>query len=382
MVLGHFPGRPFWKKKLVVRDWTSGNAKIILKFADVRREAAIMSALKQMNDLWKTLDIRVSWTSKCCLSRVVVECCCCCCCRCRCRCRCRCCCCCCCCCFPAFMQWYRPFSLMLTDRWQTQLGWRESFQLLQTGQGMCWWFVCLIHPDSLKTMHLWNETSKLEKTLIKKDLEWFESFHRLKKALNSDTKHPCMKQCVCRWFDASHFVFAQACFGFKVDSQAKNKKLFGKAEMFKVKKNWLLLEASMVIKISFCFCFFIDPFGSMQGMFFQLKLFEIALGFWWQHPKKNMKPYKSVCFFRGRPYLLRITTSHPCGIFRWMDPTHVFLFDDLFGAPVNSPPVAIQTVATAMGFLNHQHPRFPPPLKQWLTQFWWLKPLGKQWWLY
>eukprot|EP00434_Breviolum_minutum_P027591 symbB.v1.2.024403.t1/scaffold2302.1/size82889/1 len=35
------------------------NAKIILKFADVGREAAIMSALKQMNDLWKTLDIRV-----------------------------------------------------------------------------------------------------------------------------------------------------------------------------------------------------------------------------------------------------------------------------------------------------------------------------------
>lgn len=31
-----------------------------------------MSALKQMNDLWKTLDIRVSWTSKCSLSVVVV----------------------------------------------------------------------------------------------------------------------------------------------------------------------------------------------------------------------------------------------------------------------------------------------------------------------
>ncbi len=28
------------------------------------------------------------------------------------------------------------------------------------------------------------------------------------------------------------------------------------------------------------------------------------------------------------------------------------------------------------------HPRRPPPLKQWLTQFGWLKPLGKQWWKY
>ena len=28
------------------------------------------------------------------------------------------------------------------------------------------------------------------------------------------------------------------------------------------------------------------------------------------------------------------------------------------------------------------YPGLPPPLKQWLTQFRWLKPLGKQWWLY
>jgi hypothetical protein len=36
----------------------SGNSKVILKFADVRREAAIMSALKKMNELWKKLEIR------------------------------------------------------------------------------------------------------------------------------------------------------------------------------------------------------------------------------------------------------------------------------------------------------------------------------------
>lgn len=35
-----------------------GNSKVILKFADVRREAAIMSALKKMNELWKKLEIR------------------------------------------------------------------------------------------------------------------------------------------------------------------------------------------------------------------------------------------------------------------------------------------------------------------------------------
>ena len=28
------------------------------------------------------------------------------------------------------------------------------------------------------------------------------------------------------------------------------------------------------------------------------------------------------------------------------------------------------------------NPGLPPPLKQWLTQFQLLKPLGKQWWLY
>ena len=30
----------------------------------------------------------------------------------------------------------------------------------------------------------------------------------------------------------------------------------------------------------------------------------------------------------------------------------------------------------------YQCPGLPPPLKYWLTQFRWLKPLGNQWWLY